>query len=104
MADVFLTCGPAKALTRSGVLPVMSAYPTVSEKLTSSGTSTAATISAGGGDIASILSSGGGIWVCFGVSPIATVAGNDCHYVSDGERATFGPVTEGHTMAVIDDA
>lgn len=86
--------------TMQGIAPVEAAYPDASQNITSGGTTTASTITAGNNMTAIVTVSGGDVWVTFGASPTATVGGGKL--IVDGTTRSFGNITPGHKMAVID--
>ncbi len=88
---------------------IMSPYPSASGEVASGATSAKATATsasyvAGRADAITIRNDGGAVWVKFGADPTASVNGAGCIFIADGERAYYGPVSEGDTFAVIDDA
>lgn len=103
MAQVVVTFASAVTRAQDGAAPVISAYERATEEMASSGTSGASTITSGQSDCAMVYNAGTApVWVKFGAAPTAVVGSG--HLVPPGIEKSFGGLSAGHKIAVIDDA
>lgn len=104
MAQVTLRFGKGGAPSAAGgVAQVFDANPQV-EELTSSGTSSASSITAYANDVARVTNHDAStlIWVTFAATPTAVV--ETTHPIAPATTEDLGPIGAGQKMAVIDDS
>lgn len=106
MAQVLVTFSKAMGQGSEGArhaIPVLSAQNITSAELTSSGTSSATSVTSSEGDVCRIVNNGTTlVWVTFGAAPTAAVATG--YAIPGGATLEVGPFPSGWKVGVIDDS
>lgn len=101
MATVEFAFVKAMDLAEFGSAPVVSAYASAVETITTTASTQATTAAASNGDVCEVTASGGDVYVSFGSAPNAqTDPGR--RRVLAGQTRVFGRLVNGHVGAVVD--